>query len=156
MTRSVPNSYATPVRPPEIVNAEAMRRGPLILAGMLAVASLAALALAIGATVNARRRDFAIYRAMGFTRRQVASSVRWQALTTVVVGVAIGIPAGVLIGRWTWRRYAGALGIALDVTTPLLLLGAVVVVATIAALIAAARPARIASRLRPAEILHTQ
>ena len=155
-TRSVPDSYATPVRPPEIVNAEDMRRGPLILAGALAAASLAALALAIAATVNARRRDFAIYRAMGFTPRQVASSVRWQALTTVVVGVALGIPAGILIGRWTWRRYADALGITLDVTTPLLMLGAIAVVAVIAALVAAARPARVASRLRPAEILHTQ
>lgn len=70
--------------------------------------------------------------------------------------MAIGIPAGILIGRWTWRRYAGSLGVALDVTTPLLLLGAVAVAAVIAALIAAARPARVASRLRPAEILHTQ
>jgi putative ABC transport system permease protein len=155
-TGDVPEAYAAPVRPAEIVNAEDMRRGPLILAGVLAIALLAALALSIAGTVNARRRDFAIYRAMGFTRGQAASSVRWQSLTTVAVGIVIGIPAGILVGRWTWRRFAGDLGVGLGVTTPLLLLAAVALVAVVAALLAAARPARLASRLRPAEILHTQ
>ncbi len=155
-THSVPNSYAGPIRPSEIVNAEEMQRGPLILAALLGLASIAALAISIAATVGARRRDFAIYRAIGFTRRQVASSVRWQAVTTITVGIAIGIPAGLLIGRWTWQRFAGDLGVGPEVTTPVVSLAAVALVALVIALLASARPALLASRLRPAEILHTQ
>ena len=133
-----------------------MRRGPIVLAGLLAAALVAALALAIAATVGARRRDFAIYCAIGFTRGQVGQSVRWQALTTVAIGLAVGIPAGVVIGRWTWRRFAGDLGVALHVTVPTGLLAAIAVVAIVVALLAAARPAYLAARLRPAEVLRSQ
>ena len=155
-TQTIPFAYPAPIRPAEIVNAEGMRRGPIVLAGLLAAALVAALALAIAATVGARRRDFAIYRAIGFTRGQVGQSVRWQALTTVAIGLAFGIPAGVVIGRWTWRRFAGDLGVALHVTVPTGLLAAIAVVAIVVALLAAARPAYIAARLRPAEVLRSQ
>jgi hypothetical protein len=155
-TGDVPQVYAGPIRPPEIVNAEDMRRGPLVLAGLLAVALLAALALSMAATVNARRGEFAIYRAIGFTRGQVAGSVLWQSLTTVAIGIVVGIPVGILIGRWTWRRFASDLGVGIEVTIPLALLTAVACVAIVAALLAASRPAYLASRLRPGGILHTQ
>jgi hypothetical protein len=151
-----PRTYTQPIRPAEIVNAEEMQRGPLLLAGLLALALVSALALSIASTVNARRRDYAIYRSVGFTTRQVASSVRWLAITTVAVGVAVGVPAGVLLGRWTWRVFARDLGAALDVAMPVLLLVVIAVVALVAALLAAARPAHVARQFRPAEILHSQ
>ncbi|HEX5095999.1 MAG TPA: ABC transporter permease [Acidimicrobiia bacterium] len=150
-----PRTYTQPIRPAEIVNAEEMQRGPLLLAGLLALALLSALALSMAATVNARRRDYAIFRSVGFTTRQVASSVRWLAITTVAIGVVVGIPAGVLLGRWTWRVFAGDLGAALDVTLPILLLALIAILALIAALLAAAHPAYVARRFRPAETLHT-
>ena len=107
-------------------------------------------------TVNARRRDYAIYRSVGFTTGQVASSVRWLAITTVAIGVGVGVPLGVLLGRWTWRVFAADLGASLDVTMPMLVLVLIAVVALVAALLAAAGPARMARRFQPAEILHTQ
>ena len=51
--------------------------------------------------------------------------MRWQAITTITVGIAIGIPAGLLIGRWTWQRFAGDLGVGPEVTTPVVSLAAV-------------------------------
>jgi putative ABC transport system permease protein len=155
-TATVPNSYAGPIRPSEIVDASEMQRGPMILAGLLAIALLGALVLSVTATVNARRRDFAIYRAVGFTRGQVASSVCWLALTSVAVWLVIGIPSGLLVGRFTWRRFASDLGVGLDVTTPRFFVAAVAVVALVVAVLAAARPARRAGRIPPAEALHTQ
>jgi putative ABC transport system permease protein len=153
-TATVPNEYAGPIRPSEIVDASEMQRGPMILAALLAVALLGALVLSMTATVNARRRDFAIYRAIGFTRAQVASSVCWLALTSVVVGLVIGIPSGLLVGRFTWRRFASDLGVGPDLTTPRLFVAAVAFVALVVALLAAAGPARRASRTPPAEALH--
>ena len=125
-THSVPNSYAgpnPPIRDRECGGDAARPADPRGLAR--AGFDCRGLAISIAATVGVRRRDFAIYRAIGFTRRQVASSVRWQAVTTITVGIAIGIPAGLLIGRWTWQRFAGDLGVGPEVTTPFVSLAAV-------------------------------
>ena len=101
-----PFTYVAPVRPPEIVNADAMRTAPAMLAGVLASALLVALGLSIGSTVNAAACDYAIYRTIGFRRAQVGRSVRWQSLTTMAIGVVIGIPLGIVGGRFLWSRFA--------------------------------------------------
>ncbi|MCU1427279.1 MAG: hypothetical protein JWL83_1279 [Actinomycetia bacterium] len=154
-THSYPSIYRDPVRPPEIVNAESMRNGPLALAAVLALALIVAIGLAIVVSVNARRRQLAILRAIGFTRAQVRRTVRWQVLALMVVGVAVGVPAGVLLGQRSWRLFAHGLGVAPDRGVPVLLIALVVVVVTVGALVAAARPARMASRIAPAEVLRT-
>jgi hypothetical protein len=153
---SPPYTFATPVRPPEIVNADAMRTAPALLAGVLALALLAALALSIGSTVNARRRDYAIYRAIGFRRAQVARSVRWQALTTMGVGIVIGLPVGIVGGRILWTRFAKQLGIAPTADLPVTVITLVVIGALVAALGAAVGPSRRAARRRPMVTLTTQ
>ncbi len=153
VTGSPAQEYPTPIRPPEIVNVDSMRRGPLVLAGVLAAALLAALVLSIGATVAGRRRDYAIQRSLGYTSRQVARSVRWHALTVVTIGVALGIPLGIAAGRFAWNRFADELGIAPGVTIPMTLVVSIVVAAGFGALIASALPARSASRGNPAEVL---
>lgn len=152
-TGSPPYTYVTPIRPAEIVNAEAIQGAPMILAGVLALALLVALALALGATVGTRRRDYAVYRAMGFTDRQVATSVRVHALAAVAVGLVIGIPLGVVGGRWLWRTFAEQIGVAPAPTVPAMLLLLLAVTAVFGALAAAILPARRAVRLRPAEVL---
>ena len=73
-THSVPNSYAGPIRPSEIVNAEEMQRGPLILAALLGLASIAALAISIAATVGAHAA--AILRSIAPSASPVG---RWRA-----------------------------------------------------------------------------
>jgi hypothetical protein len=150
---SPPYTFVAPVRPSEIVNADAMRTAPALLAGVLALALLVALAPSIGATVNARHRAYAIYRAIGFRRAQVGRSVRWQALTTMVAGIAIGVPVGIVGGRVLWSRFAEQLGIASTVDLPVAALLLVVVGALVAALLAAVGPARRAGRRSPADTL---
>jgi len=145
----LPLTYTAPIRPPEIVNVDAMRGGPLVLAGALGVALFAALALSIGASVAARRRDHAIQRALGYTAGQVGQSVRWQAVTTVTVGLVLGVPAGIVAGRWGWTRFADELGVAQPAIVPTLAILVIVAVALVGALLVSLVPARRAGR-RPA------
>ncbi|MDQ1520465.1 MAG: putative transport system permease protein [Actinomycetota bacterium] len=154
-TQAYPFIYRSAVRPPEIVNAESMRNGPLVLAAVLALALVVAIGLAIASSVNDRRRPLAILRAMGFTRGQVRRAVRWQALTLTTVGVAVGVPAGVFLGQRAWRLFAHGLGVAPARGVPVGFIALVVAIVTAGALVAAARPARAAARLSPAQILRT-
>jgi hypothetical protein len=46
-----------------------------------------------------RRRDLAVLRTIGFTRRQVHATVAWQAVTLTVVALVIGIAVSALPGE---------------------------------------------------------
>jgi putative ABC transport system permease protein len=51
---------------------------PVLLAAGLAAGAVAALGLTLTASVRRRRRDLALLKALGFTRRQLAACVAWQ------------------------------------------------------------------------------
>ena len=57
-------------------------------------------------SVRARRRDLAVLKTLGCSRRQVGATVAWQATTIVGLALVIGIPVGIIAGRWTWRGFA--------------------------------------------------
>jgi len=57
---------------------------------------------------------------LGFDRRQIRGSVAWQATTLAIVGLVIGIPAGVVIGGFVWRQVADGLGISPTLSIPTL------------------------------------
>lgn len=151
-----PRVFTDAVRPPEIVNADAMRAAPAVLAALLALAMLAALGLALASSVNGRRHHYAVLRVLGFRRGQVARSVRWQALATMAAGVVAGIPAGIVTGRALWRAFARELGLGSGSSVPVGLLTVVTLVALLGALLAAVVPARRAARRAPARALTTQ
>ncbi|MDQ1432387.1 MAG: putative transport system permease protein, partial [Actinomycetota bacterium] len=111
-------------RPAEIVNATDVGAAPTVLAGALAVASLASLGLALATSVRRRRRDLALLKVLGFTGRQVAATVRWQAAVTVAVGVLIGVPLGIIAGRMLWVLFADQLDVVPEPSTPLVLISA--------------------------------
>ena len=73
----------------------------------------------------------------------------WQTWALTLAGVAIGVPAGALIGRWLWRVVASRIG---SVQPPAVGLGALALIIPIAALVATAValvPARMAARVGP-------
>ncbi len=140
-------------RPAEIVNADEVGFAPTAMAIALAVAALAALGVALGTSVRRRRFDLALLKTLGFTRRQVAATVCWQASVTVAIGIVLGVPIGVLLGRFLWHRFADALDVVPDATTPWAVIAAVAVTALVVALAAAAIPARVARRTPPAVVL---
>ena len=144
------------LRPAEIVNASDIGSSPTILAGVLVFAALASLALTLGSSVRRRRHDLALLKTLGFTRRQLASTVRWQASVTVVVGLVIGVPLGVIAGRWLWEVFARDLDVVPDPSTPFALLLVISALALVVGILAAAVPARAARRVRPARILRSE
>ena len=99
--------YAGAVRPPEIVDADRMRTVPLLAGALLVLAAVIGLALAVVVSVRGRRRELAILRALGFTGRQLRTSVRVQGHT----GSATFDPMCATFVTWLWtERFASRSG----------------------------------------------
>jgi hypothetical protein len=153
---TLPIDYRTPVRPAEIVSVRSMRAAPLLVGGLLAGAAVLGLAVGVLVSIRARRRELAILRALGFTGGQVRTSVRIQALATMVAAVVIGVPLGVAAGRVAWRAFAFRLGVAAEPTTPVWWIVATVAGSLVLAVVVAVYPARLAARIDPATVLRTE
>ena len=142
-------------RPAEIAHHRDMGSSPSVLAALLGVGAVAALTLSLAAFVRRGRRDLAVLKVIGFTRRQVGRVVQAQGLALVLVGGAIGVPVGVAAGRWLWRIYAEGLYVEPQSRVPVLALVATAAGAVVLTLLAAAGPSA-ASRRTPASVLRTE
>jgi putative ABC transport system permease protein len=87
--------------PAEIVNYQATGATSVILAAALASGAIAALALTLLASVRRRRRDLALLKTLGFTTRQLAITIAWQASVISAIAVIVGVPVGIVVGRVT-------------------------------------------------------
>ena len=103
-----------------------------------------------------RRRELALLKTLGFTRRQLAATVAWQASAAVAVGVIVGVPLGVVVGRALWDRFAGALHVVPEPTVPALTIMLITVGALVLANIVAAIPGIQAARTRTALLFHAE
>jgi hypothetical protein len=129
---------------------------PLALGAFFGLLACATVAHALVTTVRRRRRDLAVLRAIGFTRRQTRGAIAWQSTLLAIAGLVVGVPAGIAVGRVAWRWLADDFPI---VYVPPAAALAVLVVAGIALAIAnalAAGPAHAATRIRPAEALRVE
>jgi hypothetical protein len=143
-------------RPVQIVNYRSIGSTPVILAVGLAVGAIVALALTLVASVRHRRRDLALLKALGFTPRQLAAVVAWQSTVTAVVGVIVGVPLGIVIGRQLWTVFADNINAVPDPTVPVLSVVLVAVGALVFANAVAAIPGRIAARTPTAMVLRAE
>jgi FtsX-like permease family len=143
-------------RPAEIVNYKTMGAMPAILAGGLAAGAVAAIGLTLMASARRRRRDFALLKTLGFTRRQLASAVAWQSSVIMVIGLAIGVPLGIAAGRWLWLLFARELSAVPDATIPADSIALAAVAALILANLVAALPGQRAARTPAAEVLRAE
>jgi ABC-type lipoprotein release transport system permease subunit len=151
-----PLTYASPVRPPTVGNVAAMRAVPVSLAGVLALAMAVALVLSVAMGTRARRRELAVLRALGFVGRQLRATVRWQALVVVGVGLVVGLPVGVAIGRVVYRLFATDLGVRPQPVVSLPFVLVFVAAAVLTATLAAAGPGRRAARVSTAAVLRDE
>jgi hypothetical protein len=112
-----------PVAPAAVSNLDQVRGLPRLLAIFLGGLAILAVGHALIQTVQRRRVELGVLRAIGFTRRQVAGTIGWQAAALALVGGVVGLPLGVALGRWVWTSVAHGLGIAPqpEVALPLLL-----------------------------------
>jgi hypothetical protein len=145
-----------PRLPTNLVNVKRVRTMPAILGSILAVLALAALIHALISVSRRRRHDLAILKTMGFVRGQVIAAVSWQATAMTVVALAVGIPVGLVAGRWVSRSVADGLGVAADGVSPVaslaITLGATLLLANLVALF----PGRAAARTQAALALRTE
>jgi hypothetical protein len=142
--------------PAQIANYRLMGPAPDLLAGGLAVGAFAALALTLFASVRRRRRDLAVLKTLGFTRRQLAGAVAWQSSVAAVVGIVAGLPLGVALGRSLWLLFARQIYAVPDPSVPALALVLVALGTLLLANLAAAIPGRSAARTAAALALRAE
>jgi len=143
-------------RPGDIKNYASIRDTPLVLAVVIALLGVGTLAHVLLTGVRRRRRDLALLKTLGFTRRQVLGAVAWEASAFAAVALLIGLPLGVVAGRWAWAIFANVAGVSAAPTVPLATVLLAIPATLLVANLIAAAPGWEAARLRPALVLRTE
>jgi ABC-type lipoprotein release transport system permease subunit len=144
------------VRPQEVGDVGRVRGAPVLFAVVFALVAAAALAHLLLLCVRRRRRDLAILKTLGFTRGQVQAAVAWLATTVAAVGVVVGVPLGLALGRFGWNMFAEGLGVKAEPVLPVGLSFLVVPGVVLLANVIAALPASAAAATRPAIVLRAE
>lgn len=157
---TLPSNYGVSVlsvqRPAEIINYRSMGTIPTILGLGLATGAVVALCLTLVASVRRRRHDLALFKTLGFTRRQLVATVAWQATVAVVIGTATGIPLGIVLGRWLWDVFAHQIDAVAQPFVPALAIALIGAGAIVLANLAAALPAWLAAKTPTALMLRAE
>jgi len=143
-------------RPAEIVNYGTIGVTPALLATVLAAAAIIALGLTLTASVRSRRRDLALLKTLGFTHRQLAAVLAWQASVSSVIGIVIGVPIGIAVGRTLWTLFAREIYAVPLPAVPVLAIVLVALGTLVLANIVAAVPGRMAARTPTALLLRAE
>jgi putative ABC transport system permease protein len=105
------------------------------------------IANALALSVTERTREFAVMRALGLTRRQLAAMIRAESVITCLLGAlpgaAIGVGAGTVLAATLTRDQTGVA----TIQVPLAQLAAALAATCLAALLAGIAPARHAARV---------
>jgi hypothetical protein len=149
-------AVVTDQRPGDIKDYASVRDTPLVLAAVLIVFAVGTLAHVLLTGVRRRRRDLALLKTLGFERSQVLGVVAWEASAFAVVALLIGLPLGILAGRWAWAYFANAAGAPADASVPLTAVLLAIPVTLALAIAIAAWPGWTAARLRPAAVLRAE
>jgi hypothetical protein len=147
IARYVAQGSATrPTIPTSLLNFGEAVNFPLILGCVLAVFGVATLLHLLVVSVVRRRREMGLLKALGFVSTQVGATVLWQATTIALVGIVVGVPLGIVVGRAIWIAFATNLGVVPVVAVPGLTIAAlalgVMVIANALAIVPAMTSAR--------------
>ena len=123
----------------------------LVVTGLLGIAVVIAL-IGVGNTlalsVVERRQENGLLRALGLTRGQLRGLLAWEAVLVAGVAALLGVLLGGAYGLIGAASVLGEVG-EIVLAVPWLQVGAIVVVATLAGLLASVLPARRAARTSP-------
>lgn len=142
-----------PVPPGELASLLAVERLPVLLAVFLAGIGVVAIGYTAAMTVRRRRRDLALLRTLGMTRRDLKVVVFSQTSALVGAGAVLGIVFGVAAGRGVWRLTVDSVHLGYAPVVPLATLALVVGATFVVAHLAAAIPRRRLGALNPASVL---
>lgn len=146
----------TSVRPADLAGFDRLGAGPLTVLSLFGLAAVTATIHGVVTSVRRRRRDLAVLRAIGFEDGQMRTVVTAQTATIVVVALLVGIPVGLVAGRWAWRSLAADMGVSHTASHPVVATAVLACGLLAVALIASLLPARSAVRSRPSHTLRTE
>jgi putative ABC transport system permease protein len=121
------------------------------LLGIALIISLFGIVNALVLSIYERTREIGMLRAIGTTRGQMRSIVRYESIITAVIGGVLGIVIGVF---FAWILTRGLEDQGIEFSLPIVSLVIFLVLAVVAGVLAAVLPARRAARLKPLEALH--
>jgi putative ABC transport system permease protein len=114
------------------------------LLALAVIVSVMGIAITLMLSIHERTRELGLLRAVGMSRRQVRSTMRYEAVITALIGAVLGTVMGVVFAALVSRPLADqGFELAYPIGTLLILL----VVAAVAGVLAAIYPARRAARL---------
>jgi putative ABC transport system permease protein len=120
-----------------------------VIYGLLGIAVLIAV-MSVGNTlalsIHERTRELGLLRAVGQTRRQLRSALRWESVIVAVFGTVGGLGLGTFLG-WGLMRAMKAQGAFGVFAVPVVPLAVILGLAAVAGVVAAVRPARRAARM---------
>ena len=106
--------------------------------------SLFGIANTLALSIHERTRELGMLRAIGMSRRQVRTMIRYEAVITALIGAILGLVLGIVFATLIAQPLKDE---GFTLSYPLISLIAVMVVAALAGVLAALLPARRASRL---------
>jgi putative ABC transport system permease protein len=138
------------MNPVEMRAAEAQQIDQLLgmvsaLLGLAIIVAVIGIGNTLSLSVLERTRELGLLRAVGMSRRQMRSLVRWEALIIALFGAVLGLTVGILFG-WAVVTALKAEGIDL-LSIPYMNLAIYFVAAGFAGVLAARGPGRRAARL---------
>ena len=158
IARYVAQDGATrPTIPTSLVNFGEAVNFPLILGFVLAVFGVATLLHLLVVSVVRRRREMGLLKALGFVNAQVGATVLWQATAVALVGIVVGVPLGIVVGRVVWNAFATNLGAVPVAAAPALTIAVLALAAFVVANALAVIPAVTSARRRSVgQLLRTE
>lgn len=156
LSREYSTQVNFPTPPTDLVSFGEAVNFPLIFGVIVVLFGTATLLHLLLSSLNRRRREVGLLKALGMFRRQVAFSVAWQTTTMALIGIVIGVPLGIATGKAVWSAFADNLGVGTQpvVTAAeiaLLAVGTLVVANALAVI-----PAVIAARSRASSLLQSE
>jgi putative ABC transport system permease protein len=115
------------------------------LLGLAVIIALLGIANTLALSIFERTHEIGLLRAVGMTRSQLRSVIRWESVIIALQGTALGMVIGVFFG-WALVKALGDEGITVF-RLPFVGLALIVVVAAVAGMVAAIGPSRRAAKL---------
>jgi hypothetical protein len=153
---SLGSNVSPPSIPLELTNLKNVELLPTILGISLGILALAALSYVLVVTGRARRRDFAVLRAMGLGTAGSRFVVFTQATVIAAAGLVVGVPLGLVVARIVWREVSNRVPLVYVPPASTEVIAITVPAFLVAAVLVAAWPARRIVRDHPTAVLRTE
>jgi hypothetical protein len=149
-------SLGRPDPPVEVAEIRQVRVLPIVLGCFLGLLAIAAIGHALALAVRRRAAELAVLRALGMTQWQSRSTVVTQASVLAGIGLVLGLPLGVALGRSVWRLVADFTPMQYVPPTAVWAMVIAVPAALVAANVLAAIPGRRAAHMKVALVLRAE